>query len=128
MIIRRNASGGECMRVWLGLPTVHIVRSVLVTAGRAAPVERARDIGVPFEGTPGPLNAITDVPGVEVGQVSLVSGQGPLHVGVGPVRTGVTIIMPRGRANSQPVYGGFFDLNGNGEMTGQSYLQDFGVI
>ena len=116
------------MRAWLGLPTVLIVSTVLVTAGRAAPVERARDIGVPFEGTPGPLNAITDVPGVEVGQVSLVSGQGPLQVGVGPVRTGVTIIMPRGRANSQPVYGGFFDLNGNGEMTGQSYLQDFGVI
>jgi len=63
------------MRAWLGLPTVLIVSTVLVTAGRAAPVERARDIGVPFEGTPGPLNAITDVPGVEVGQVSLVSVQ-----------------------------------------------------
>src|SRR5258705_4293565 len=89
---------------------------------------RARDLGVPFEGAPGSLNAITDVPGVEVGQVSLVSGEGALKVGVGPVRTGVTIIFPRGRANSQPVYGGFFDLNGNGEMTGRSYLEDFGVI
>ena len=116
------------MRARLGLPTVVIVSALLATVGRAASVERARDIGVPFEGAPGPLNAITDVPGVEVGQVSLVSGQGPLKVGVGPVRTGVTIIFPRGRANSQPVYGGFFDLNGNGEMTGQSYLQDFGVI
>ena len=116
------------MRARLGLPTVLMVSALLATVGRAASPERARDIGVPFEGVPGPLNAITDVPGVEVGQVSLVSGQGPLKVGVGPVRTGVTIILPRGRANSQPVYGGFFDLNGNGEMTGQSYLQDFGVI
>src|SRR3982074_1512594 len=117
-----------CVRARLGLPTILIVSALLATVGRTASVERARDIGVPFEGAPGPLNAITDVPGVEVGQVSLVSGQGPLKVGVGPVRTGVTIIFPRGRANSQPVYGGFFDLNGNGEMTGQSYLQDFGVI
>jgi len=107
---------------------VLLVSAVLEPVGRTASVERARDIGVPFEGAPGPLNAITDVPGVEVGQVSLISGQGPLKVGVGPVRTGVTIIFPRGRANSQPVYGGFFDLNGNGEMTGQSYLHDFGVI
>src|SRR6266403_1383915 len=119
---------GDGMRARLGLPVVLIVSAVLATVGRAASVERARDIGVPFEGAPGPLNAITDVPGVEVGQVSLISGQGPLKVGVGPVRTGVTIIFPRGRANSQPVYGGFFNLNGNGEMTGQSYLQDFGVI
>jgi D-aminopeptidase len=116
------------MRARWGLPTVLIVSAALAGVVRAAALERARDIGVPFEGTPGPLNAITDVPGVEVGHVSLVSGEGPLKVGVGPVRTGVTIILPRGRANSQPVYGGRFDLNGNGEMTGQSYLQDFGVI
>ena len=107
-------------RARLRLPTVLLVSAVLATVGRAASPERARDIGVPFEGAPGPLNAMTDVPGVEVGQVSLVSGQGPLRVGVGPVRRGVTVIFPRGRANSQPVYGGFFDLNGNGEMTGQS--------
>src|SRR5882762_8450433 len=76
-----------------------------------------------------PLQLVSAVaPGVEVGQVSLVSGQGPLRVGVGPVRRGVTVIFPRGRANSQPVYGGFFDLNGNGEMTGRSYLPEFGVI
>jgi D-aminopeptidase len=116
------------MRARLALPMVLIVSAVLEPVGRTAAVERARDIGVPFEGAPGPLNAITDVPGVEVGQVSLISGQGPLKAGVGPVRTGVTIIFPRGHANSQPVYGGFFDLNGNGEMTGQSYLHDFGVI
>jgi L-aminopeptidase/D-esterase-like protein len=89
---------------------------------------RARDIGVPFEGKPGPLNALTDVPGVEVGQVTLIRGAGALRVGEGPVRTGVTVILPRGRADARPVYGGFFNLNGNGEMTGQSYLEDFGAI
>jgi len=81
---------------------------------------RARDLGIPFEGTPGPLNAITDVPGVEVGQKTLIEGTS--------VRTGVTVIFPRGHGDSRPVYGGFFDLNGNGEMTGRAYLEDFGVV
>lgn len=89
---------------------------------------RARDLGIPFEGTTGPLNAITDVPGVEVGQKTLIAGEGPLKVGVGPVRTGVTVIFPRGHADPRPVYGGFFDLNGNGEMTGRAYLEDFGIV
>ena len=81
---------------------------------------RGRDLGIPFEGTPGPLNAITDVPGVEVGHKTLIEGQN--------VRTGVTIIFPRGKANPKPVYGGFIDLNGNGEMTGRAYLEDFGIV
>jgi len=89
---------------------------------------RARDLGIPFDGTPGPLNAITDIQGVEVGQKTLIEGDGPLKLGVGPVRTGVTVIFPRGRADSRPVYGGFFDLNGNGEMTGRAYLEDFGIV
>jgi D-aminopeptidase len=89
---------------------------------------RARDLGVPFEGTPGPFNAITDVPGVEVGHKTLISGEGVLKVGSGPVRSGVTVIFPRGRTNLKPVYGGYFNLNGNGEMTGLAYLQDFGVV
>ena len=89
---------------------------------------RARDLGIPFEGAPGPLNAITDVPGVEVGQRTLIAGNGPLKVGIGPIRTGVTVVFPRGHADARPVYGGFFDLNGNGEMTGRAYLEDFGVV
>ncbi len=88
---------------------------------------RARDLGVPFEGEPGKWNAITDVPGVEVGQVTLIRGTGPLQIGRGPVRTGVTVVLPLGRASAAPVNAGFFNLNGNGEMTAQSYLQDFGV-
>ena len=89
---------------------------------------RARDLGVPFEGTPGRLNAITDVPGVEVGQKTLIAGEGPLKVGAGPIRTGVTVIFPRGHKNLRPVYGGYFNLNGNGEMTGLAYMQDFGIV
>ena len=81
---------------------------------------RARDLGIPFEGKPGPLNAISDVPGVEVGQKTLIEGQ--------DVRTGVTVIFPRGHADPRPVYGGFFNLNGNGEMTGRAYLDDFGIV
>jgi L-aminopeptidase/D-esterase-like protein len=81
---------------------------------------RSRDLGIPFEGTPGPLDAITDVAGVEVGHKTLIEGQA--------VRTGVTVIFPRGRADPRPVYGGFFDLNGNGEMTGRAYLEDFGIV
>lgn len=89
---------------------------------------RARDLGIPFEGIPGPLNAITDVPGVEVGQRTLIEGNGPLVVGKGPVRSGVTVIFPRGHDDLKPVYGGYFNLNGNGEMTGLAYMQDFGIV
>ena len=92
-------------------------------------VVRARDLGIPFEGTRGPLNAITDVAGVEVGYTTLISGEGKLEVGKGPVRTGVTAIVPRGR-NSQndPVYAGTFSLNGNGEMTGTAWVEESGFL
>lgn len=89
---------------------------------------RARDLGVPFEGTPGRLNAITDISGVEVGQVTLISGDGKLVVGSGPVRTGVTIILPRGRASTDPVFAGWFALNGNGEMTGTTWVEESGFL
>jgi len=90
-----------------------------------AKIVRARDLGIPFEGTPGKLNAITDVPGVEVGYTTLISGEGKLQVGKGPVRTGVTAIIPRGHASlNDPVYAGFFSLNGNGEMTGTPWVDD----
>src|SRR5215471_4004093 len=88
----------------------------LLANGEAKP--RARDLGVPFDGTTGPLNAITDVKGVEVGHTTLISGEGALKVGVGPVRTGVTAILPRGKNSKDDVFGAWFSLNGNGEMTG----------
>jgi len=118
-------SGNYRMRVLLALASL-----ALIAAGnnQSGPPERARDLGIPFEGTPGALNAITDVPGVEIGHKTLIEGDGPLKPGIGPVRTGVTVVFPRGHAVNKAVYGGFFDLNGNGEMTGRAYLEDFGVV
>jgi len=95
--------------------------------GQARP--RARDLGVPFEGTPGPLNAITDVAGVAVGHATIVTGEGPLVIGKGPVRTGVTAVLPRGRDTLQkPSFGGWFSLNGNGEMTGTTWVEESGFL
>src|SRR4029077_12999812 len=88
---------------------------------------RARDLGVPFDGTPGKLNSITDVAGVEVGYTTLINGEGKLEVGKGPVRTGVTAIIPRGHDSlNDPVYAGYFSLNGNGEMTGTAWVDEAG--
>jgi D-aminopeptidase len=90
---------------------------------------RARDLSIPFEGTPGKFNAITDVAGVEVGYTTLISGEGALKVGEGPVRTGVTAILPRGHGSlNDPVYAGFFSLNGNGEMTGTAWVEESGFL
>jgi len=89
---------------------------------------RARGLGVPFDGTPGPLNAITDVKGVEVGHTTLTSGKGKLVVGKGPVRTGVTAVIPRGKESSDPVFAGWFSLNGNGEMTGTTWVEESGFL
>jgi D-aminopeptidase len=89
---------------------------------------RARDLGIPFEGTPGPLNAITDVKGVEVGHTTLIAGEGKLVAGKGPVRTGVTAILPRGKASKDQVFAGWFALNGNGEMTGTAWVEESGLL
>ena len=92
--------------------------ALLVMPAFAQTKPRARDLGVPFDGTPGARNAITDVAGVEVGHTTLISGAGKLQVGRGPVRTGVTALHPRGKSSNDPVFAGWFSLNGNGEMTG----------
>src|SRR6478672_7131402 len=89
---------------------------------------RARDLQLPIGGTAGPLDAITDVAGVEVGHTTLVEGSGKLVVGKGPVRTGVTVVHPRGKANSDPVFAAWFTLNGNGEMTGTTWVQESGYL
>ncbi len=89
---------------------------------------REHELGLPIGGTPGTLNAITDVAGVEVGQTTIIAGSGKLVVGKGPVRTGVTVVFPRGRENSDPVFGAWFTLNGNGEMTGTTWLQEGGFL
>ncbi len=97
-------------------------------AGLAAQQIRARDLGIPLPGTPGPLNAITDVAGVEVGHVTVIRGDGPLMVGQGPVRTGVTAVLPRGRTSTDDVFAAWFSLNGNGEMTGTTWVEESGFL
>ncbi len=106
-------------------------------AGAAAPPHtsgttsepRARELGIPFDGTPGPLNAITDVAGVTVGHTTLIEGSGKLQVGKGPVRTGVTAILPRGKDSmDKPVFAGWFSQNGNGEMTGTTWVEESGFL
>jgi D-aminopeptidase len=98
------------------------------TAASKSSQPRARDLGIPFDGTPGPLNAITDVPGVEVGYKTLISGEGRLVIGKGPVRTGVTAILPRGRQSRKSVFAGYFAGNGNGDMTGTHWIEESGVL
>ena len=88
---------------------------------------RARDLGIYFEGNPGPLNAITDVAGVRVGHTTIIEGSGALEVGEGPVRTGVTVVFPRADA-TDPVFAGWFTLNGNGEMTGTTWVEESGFL
>ena len=102
---------------------------LIANAYVASPVKRARDLGVPFDGTPGELNAITDVPGVEVGQTTLIEGEGKLVVGKGPVRTGVTAILPLGKSGANtPVPAAMFSFNGNGEMTGSEWVEESGFL
>jgi D-aminopeptidase len=108
--------------------TILLVLVGSVTNASAQNALRARDLGVPFEGTPGPLNSITDVNGVEVGYRTLISGEGKLQVGVGPVRTGVTAIFPRGKSAVDPVFAGWFTENGNGEMTGTTWVEESGFL
>jgi len=111
----------------------HLSLAFLILAAGAShaqrPVlERGRDLGIPFEGTTGPLNAITDVTGVEVGHRTLVAGSGKLVVGKGPVRTGVTAVFPRGKDSDDPVFAGWFTMNGNGEMTGTTWVDESGFL
>ncbi|OGU31728.1 MAG: aminopeptidase [Ignavibacteria bacterium GWA2_55_11] len=111
------------MRLTPALLTIIAVASLY-----SQPKPRARDIGVPFEGTPGKFNAITDVAGVEVGYATLIEGSGKLIVGKGPVRTGVTAVLPRGKASADQCFSAWFTLNGNGEMTGTTWVQESGYL
>jgi D-aminopeptidase len=102
---------------------------LLPAQDKSAAKPRARDLGVPFDGAPGPLNGITDVSGVAVGHTTLISGEGKLQIGKGPVRTGVTAILPRGKDTmSNPVFAGWWSLNGNGEMTGTTWVEESGFL
>jgi D-aminopeptidase len=108
--------------VWVGI-------LALVISTEAQPSRpRARDLGIPFNGTPGKYNAITDVAGVEVGYKTLIEGSGKLVVGKGPVRTGVTVIFPRGKNSMDRVFAAWYTLNGNGEMTGTTWVKESGGL
>jgi D-aminopeptidase len=112
--------------IWL----VFYLPLVGVSKQAPAPVAkpRARDLGIPFQGQPGPLNALTDVKGVEVGFHTLIAGEGKRVEGKGPVRTGVTAIFPRGKASTDSAFAGSFALNGNGEMTGLAWVEESGFL
>ncbi len=101
---------------------------LILPVGLHAQKPRERDLALPIGGVPGALDAMTDVAGVEVGHTTLIAGSGKLVVGTGPVRTGVTVIHPRGKANSDPVFAAWFTLNGNGEMTGTTWVQESGLL
>jgi D-aminopeptidase len=109
--------------------SIVLVGSVARGQEKTTTKPRARDLGVPFDGTPGPLNAITDVAGVTVGHATLISGAGKLVVGKGPIRTGVTAVFPRGKdSNDLGVFAGWWSLNGNGEMTGTTWVEESGIL
>ncbi|MGA8152975.1 MAG: P1 family peptidase [Terriglobales bacterium] len=118
MLLKPRLSCGMVFLLW----------TVLVTLAGAQAKPRARDLGVPFDGIPGPLNAITDVKGVEVGHTTLISGDATSKAGEGPVRTGVTAVLPRGKSSNTPVFAGWFTENGNGEMTGTTWVEDSGFL
>jgi L-aminopeptidase/D-esterase-like protein len=124
-LIMRSSS-----RILISLFAPVLLFTTAVRAQEKNPVKpRARDLGVPFDGTPGPLNAITDVVGVTVGHTTLISGGGKLQIGKGPVRTGVTAVLPRGpQSMSNPVCAGWFTENGNGEMTGTTWVEESGFL
>lgn len=118
-------------RIILGIGAALILMGSLMSSAQNALTQskpRARELGIPFDGAPGKLNAITDIAGVEVGHTTLISGEGKLQVGVGPVRTGVTAVLPRGKASNDPVFAGWFSLNGNGEMTGTTWIEESGFL
>ena len=116
------------MRYSCSLQKVLILLLLPLFIASAQKKPRARDLGIPFDGTPGQLNAITDVAGVEVGHVTIIQGEGKLTVGKGPVRTGVTAIFPKGKAFRDRVFAAWFTLNGNGEMTGTTWLEESGCL
>jgi len=113
--------------VKVSLATLLLIQSLAPGQETGTKKPRARDLGIPLDGAPGQFNAITDVQGVEVGSTTLISGDGKLEVGKGPVRTGVTAILPRGK-KYDPVFAGCYALNGNGEMTGTIWIEESGFL
>jgi L-aminopeptidase/D-esterase-like protein len=112
------------MRILIAIVVGLVLAAPLAAQGRP----RGRDLGIPFPGTTGPNNAITDVAGIAVGHVTLIEGEGKLIPGKGPIRTGVTAILPRPKGNWDPVFAATFNLNGNGDMTGVNWIKESGFM
>src|SRR6188474_3464684 len=119
-----SRSTADPMRLALALLLV----AVAAIAGTAQTRPRGRELGIPFPGKTGPLNAIIDVAGIAVGHVTLIEGEGKLVPGKGPIRTGVTAILPRPRGNWDPVFAATFNQNGNGDMTGINWIKESGFL
>jgi D-aminopeptidase len=112
---------------------IRLALGLLLLAATAIPITaqnrpRGRDLGIPFTGQTGPMNAITDVAGIAVGHVTLIEGEGKIVPGKGPIRTGVTAILPRPRGNWDPVFAATFNQNGNGDMTGINWIKESGFL
>jgi D-aminopeptidase len=117
------------LRLFVVICALVLLGNACLAQEESAAKPRARGLGVPFDGTPGPLNAITDVTGVTVGHTTLISGEGKLVVGQGPIRTGVTAVFPRGKdVDDTGVFAGWWSLNGNGEMTGTTWVEESGIL
>lgn len=131
MTERHRGTRRRAVRIgWLAAAAIAVMTASKAVEAQRSEKQRARELGISaaIGGTPGTLDAITDVRGVEVGHTTLIEGDGPLVVGKGPVRTGVTVVHPRGKGNPDPVFGAWFTLNGNGEMTGTTWLEESGVL
>ncbi len=108
--------------------TVAVYVFCMLAGASASAADRARDLGIPFEGRPGALNSITDVAGITVGHTTLISARGSLKLGKGPIRTGVTVIRPRIDPLLEGVFAGWFTLNSSGEMTGTTWINERGIL
>ena len=128
MNIESRLSTGRSKAVTMRLALGLLLAAATVITGTAQNRPRGRDLGIPFPGSTGPMNAITDVPGVAVGHVTLIEGEGKLIPGKGPVRTGVTAILPRPRGNWDPVFAATYNQNGNGDMTGINWIKESGFL
>src|SRR5688500_11453156 len=126
MNIKLSPRRSQALPLRLALALFLVAAAAISAAAQARP--RGRELGIPFAGATGPLNAITDVAGVAVGHVTLIEGDGKLEPGKGPIRTGVTAILPRPRGNWDPVFAATFNLNGNGDMTGINWIKESGFL
>jgi D-aminopeptidase len=125
----RNLSDGRLRRAGpVRVALMLLFAAATVVLSHAQPRPRGRALGIPFPGQTGPLNAITDIAGIAVGHVTLIEGEGKLVPGKGPIRTGVTAVLPRPRGNWDPVFAATFNQNGNGDMTGINWIKESGFL